>query len=254
MANWRAWTTTTSTRRSPPSDPGSARCAASRTPRWPTCRPRPAFLGEPLSRLESGAGGRTWNSCCCWPGPRRDARRLVGAPPTGDPRIHLRPVTRHGMTMLPLTRRVGGIQAYKLVIPGSSRRNEPDPQTHEGYEWLYVLSGQLRVVLGEPTWCSRPAKRLSSTPASRLVRSRRRGARRARAASSARRASGRTCTRGARPGPQARSRRSQSFPRNSFQDLLPDAYRYIFELSSKAEELLGSPVRALPARQGSDAR
>ncbi|MEV8567986.1 XRE family transcriptional regulator [Streptomyces sp. NPDC051322] len=74
---------------------------------------------------------------------------LVGAPPTGDPRIHLRPVIRHGMTMVPLTRRAGGIQAYKLVIPSGSRRREPDPQTHEGYEWLYVLNGRLRIVLGE---------------------------------------------------------------------------------------------------------
>jgi transcriptional regulator with XRE-family HTH domain len=47
---------------------------------------------------------------------------LVDAPPTGDPRIHLSPVKRHGMTMLPLTRRSGGIQAYKLVIPASKRR------------------------------------------------------------------------------------------------------------------------------------
>ena len=74
---------------------------------------------------------------------------LVGAPPTGDPRIHLRPITRHGMTMVPLTRRAGGIQAYKLVIPADSGRGEPDPQTHEGYEWLYVLNGRLRLVLGE---------------------------------------------------------------------------------------------------------
>jgi len=74
---------------------------------------------------------------------------LVGAPPTGDPRIHLRPVTHHGMTMVPLTRRAGGIQAYKLVIPASSRRREPDLQTHEGYEWLYVLNGYLRLVLGD---------------------------------------------------------------------------------------------------------
>ncbi|MEV6790452.1 XRE family transcriptional regulator [Streptomyces sp. NPDC051320] len=74
---------------------------------------------------------------------------LVGAPPTGDPRIHLRPVTHHGMTMVPLTRRAGGIQAYKLVIPSGSRRREPDLQTHEGYEWLYVLNGRLRIVLGE---------------------------------------------------------------------------------------------------------
>src|ERR1700678_1000966 len=36
---------------------------------------------------------------------------LVGAPPAGDPRVHLRPVTRHGMTMIPLSRRPGGVQA-----------------------------------------------------------------------------------------------------------------------------------------------
>ncbi|MFI6132050.1 helix-turn-helix domain-containing protein [Micromonospora sp. NPDC051141] len=73
---------------------------------------------------------------------------LVGAPPTGDPRIHLRPVAAHGMTMLPLTRRPGGIQAYKLIIPAGGRA-EPEPKTHEGYEWVYVLNGRLRLVLGE---------------------------------------------------------------------------------------------------------
>jgi transcriptional regulator with XRE-family HTH domain len=74
---------------------------------------------------------------------------LVDAPPTGDPRIHLRPITHHGMTVLPLTRRAGGIQAYKHVIPARSRRTEPDLKTHEGYEWLYVLNGELRLLLGE---------------------------------------------------------------------------------------------------------
>ncbi|MFF2088286.1 helix-turn-helix domain-containing protein [Nocardia sp. NPDC058176] len=72
---------------------------------------------------------------------------LVDAPPTGDPRIHLRPVTRNGLTMLPLTKRAGGIQAFKMIIaPGA--RNRPDPQVHEGYEWLYVLNGRLRLILG----------------------------------------------------------------------------------------------------------
>ena len=74
---------------------------------------------------------------------------LVDAPPTGDPRIHLRPVSRRGMTMVPLSRQATGIQAYKLVIPGTRRRREPDPQSHEGNEWLYVLDGRLRLVLGE---------------------------------------------------------------------------------------------------------
>jgi transcriptional regulator with XRE-family HTH domain len=72
---------------------------------------------------------------------------LVGGPVTGDPRVHLRPITRDGMTMIPLSRRPGGVQAYKLIIPAS--RAAPRPQMHEGYEWLYVLDGQLRLVLGD---------------------------------------------------------------------------------------------------------
>lgn len=103
-----------------------------------------------LSRLESG--GRRPTLELLLPLARAHGvtlDELVDAPPTGDPRIHLRPVTRHGMTMLPLTRRAGGIQAYKLVIEPGPRSAEPDPQTHEGYEWLYVLNGRLRVVLGE---------------------------------------------------------------------------------------------------------
>lgn len=76
---------------------------------------------------------------------------LVDAPPTGDPRVHLRPVLRHGMTMIPLTQRAGGIQAYKLVIPAGGRRGHgtEDLQTHEGYEWVYVLNGRLRLRLGD---------------------------------------------------------------------------------------------------------
>jgi quercetin dioxygenase-like cupin family protein len=62
--------------------------------------------------------------------------------------VHLRPIKQFGMTMVPLTRRAGGIQAYKMVLP-PGERGEPDPRTHEGYEWLYVLNGRLRLVLGE---------------------------------------------------------------------------------------------------------
>ncbi|MQA16923.1 MAG: helix-turn-helix domain-containing protein [Pseudonocardiaceae bacterium] len=103
-----------------------------------------------LSRLESGGRRPTLEQLL----PLARAHgvtldELVDAPPTGDPRIHLRPITCRGMTILPLTRRPGGIQAYKFVIPAGRRPKEPDPQTHEGYEWLYVLNGRLRLVLGE---------------------------------------------------------------------------------------------------------
>jgi transcriptional regulator with XRE-family HTH domain len=81
---------------------------------------------------------------------------LVGGPATGDPRVHMRPVSRHGLTMIPLTRRPGGVQAYKLIIP--NRRAEPDLQTHEGYEWLYVLDGPLRLILGDQDLVLRPGE------------------------------------------------------------------------------------------------
>ena len=74
---------------------------------------------------------------------------LVGAPATGDPRVHLKAVVRHGVTMVPLTRRPGGLQAYKMIYPPRRPVGDPDQQTHEGYEWLYVLSGRLRLRLGE---------------------------------------------------------------------------------------------------------
>lgn len=33
------------------------------------------------------------------------------------------------------------------VIPTS--QYEPNPRTHDGFEWLYVLSGRMRLVLGD---------------------------------------------------------------------------------------------------------
>ncbi|MEU4575435.1 helix-turn-helix domain-containing protein [Nonomuraea sp. ATR24] len=74
---------------------------------------------------------------------------LVAAPPTGDPRIHLRPVRRHGLVLVPLTRRAGGVQAYKVVYPPAGRESTTKLQAHEGYEWFYVLDGEVRFVLGE---------------------------------------------------------------------------------------------------------
>jgi mannose-6-phosphate isomerase-like protein (cupin superfamily) len=74
---------------------------------------------------------------------------LVDAPETGDPRIHQRAFERHGITMIPLTRRPGGLQAYKQVYPAHWPGGEFEQKVHEGYEWLYVLSGRLRLLLGE---------------------------------------------------------------------------------------------------------
>ncbi|MDT0343032.1 helix-turn-helix domain-containing protein [Streptomyces litchfieldiae] len=72
---------------------------------------------------------------------------LVGAPEAGDPRVRLSPRIAHGRTVVPLTRQPGALQAFKIIVPGG--RQDPDPKTHEGYEWLYVLAGRLRLVLGD---------------------------------------------------------------------------------------------------------
>jgi transcriptional regulator with XRE-family HTH domain len=56
---------------------------------------------------------------------------------------------RRGATFVPLTRRPGGLRAFKQVVP--VRPTDPSPRlnAHEGYAWMYVLSGQLRLLLGE---------------------------------------------------------------------------------------------------------
>ena len=72
---------------------------------------------------------------------------LVGAPEVGDPRIRLKPRRANGRTVVPLTRQPGGVQAWKIVIPTSNA--EPEPKAHEGAEWLYVLTGRMRLVLGD---------------------------------------------------------------------------------------------------------
>ncbi len=70
---------------------------------------------------------------------------LVGAPEVGDPRVRLTPRQRNGRVVVPLTRQPGGLQAWKTIIP--PQRSEPELRTHEGHEWLYVLAGQLRLLL-----------------------------------------------------------------------------------------------------------
>jgi transcriptional regulator with XRE-family HTH domain len=72
---------------------------------------------------------------------------LIGTGGVGDPRVRSAPREANGMTSVPLTRNIGPLQAFKMII--SADRGLPEPKTHEGYEWLYVLSGKLRLVLAE---------------------------------------------------------------------------------------------------------
>jgi transcriptional regulator with XRE-family HTH domain len=81
---------------------------------------------------------------------------LVGAPEEGDPRIQLKPGRVKGRTVIPLTRQPDGMQAWKIVIPTS--KVTPEPRAHDGYEWIYVLSGHMRFVLGDQDWVLGPGE------------------------------------------------------------------------------------------------
>jgi transcriptional regulator with XRE-family HTH domain len=102
-----------------------------------------------LSRLESGQRKPSLELLL----PIAQAHRipldeLVGAPDIGDPRIRLKPEKRSGgRIVVPLTRQPRGVHAWKVVIP--PERGEPQLRTHEGYEWLYVLAGELRLIIAD---------------------------------------------------------------------------------------------------------
>ncbi|MEO5633817.1 XRE family transcriptional regulator [Gaiella sp.] len=72
---------------------------------------------------------------------------LVGAPEVGDPRIRPKPRKRNGRIVVPLTQTPSGMHAWKVIIPPEP--GEPELRIHEGHEWLYVLSGQLRLIIGD---------------------------------------------------------------------------------------------------------
>lgn len=101
-----------------------------------------------LSRLESGK--RQASLELLLPLTRQLGIRIddLLEPVDRDPRVRRRAVQRDGMTVAPLTREESEVRAFKITYhprPDS----ECEPQTHEGHEWLYVLSGRLRLRLGE---------------------------------------------------------------------------------------------------------
>ncbi|CCG03322.1 helix-turn-helix domain-containing protein [Blastococcus saxobsidens] len=73
---------------------------------------------------------------------------LVDVPAPTDPRVHGHPIEHDGMTMVPLTRQAGGLQAYKQLFPPRWQVGNTEQKVHEGHEWLYVLSGRIRLLLG----------------------------------------------------------------------------------------------------------
>src|SRR3954468_8531364 len=109
-----------------------------------------------LSRLESGQRKPSLELLL----PLAEAHHLpldelVGAPRIGDPRVRLTPRIRNGRLVYPLTQQSGGVAVWKVVIPPERERKL---RTHAGYEWLYVLSGEMRLILGEHDITLRPGE------------------------------------------------------------------------------------------------
>lgn len=79
------------------------------------------------------------------------ADELLRTTPAQDPRISLPSRRLDGMTLWPLTRHgsAGGLRAFRVRV--SRTRTEPPDElpVHEGQDWLFVLEGRLRLILGE---------------------------------------------------------------------------------------------------------
>lgn len=102
-----------------------------------------------LSRLESGVRRATLELLVPLSRLYRvTIDELVDPLPSADPRVRQRPLRRDGAIMVPLTRRAGPLQAYKIILSGG-RSAKPQLRTHDGYEWLYVLNGRVRLILGD---------------------------------------------------------------------------------------------------------
>ena len=69
------------------------------------------------------------------------------APSTVDPRVRRPVIHRDGMVIAPLAPEGSSVGTYKITYPPASAA--PEPRVHDGYEWFYVLSGRLRLVLGD---------------------------------------------------------------------------------------------------------
>lgn len=101
-----------------------------------------------LSRLESGQRNPSLELLL----PIVDAlavplEEIVTSPRIADPRVLRTAVRKDGRVFTPLSQQHGEPQTFKITIPASDR--EPAPRSHAGYEWIYVLSGRLRLILGE---------------------------------------------------------------------------------------------------------
>lgn len=64
-----------------------------------------------------------------------------------DPRVRRPAVRKDGIVIAPLSPKGAPVATYKITYPPTVAI--PALQVHEGFEWFYVLSGRIRLFLGE---------------------------------------------------------------------------------------------------------
>jgi transcriptional regulator with XRE-family HTH domain len=114
-----------------------------------------------LSRLESGKRRLALDHL-----PRLAAAlsvttdELLKTPEAEDPRVKGSSHTSNNATYWPLTRQgpAGGLHAYKVRISARRRKPPAELPVHEGHDWTYVLSGRLRLILGERDFAIKPGE------------------------------------------------------------------------------------------------
>ncbi|HAN24382.1 MAG: XRE family transcriptional regulator [Microbacterium sp.] len=100
-----------------------------------------------LSRLESGKRGASLELLL--PVTRALGIRIddLLPPHDRDPRVRRPVIRRDGLIIAPLTHESAPVQTLRITYPAD--RPLPEPRVHDGFEWLYVLSGRLRLRLGD---------------------------------------------------------------------------------------------------------
>jgi quercetin dioxygenase-like cupin family protein len=63
---------------------------------------------------------------------------------------------QYGQCRTSIPQRAASPGAYKMIVPAGGPGGEQ--KSHEGYEWMYVLSGQLRLWLGEHDFVMKPGE------------------------------------------------------------------------------------------------
>jgi len=85
---------------------------------------------------------------------------LLRTPDEPDPRVRGAAQTHNDITYWPLTRHgsAGGLHAFKIRISAKRRKPPGELPVHEGQEWMYVLSGRIRLILGERDFVIEPGE------------------------------------------------------------------------------------------------